>query len=108
MASFLPAAMSLRERLLSPRLRRRLLIAGVAALGLWVAFLDSHSLVRRALYARDLSRIETENETLRRENASLQAAVDAGLDAETVEKVAREQYGMRRPGETVYRVAEAE
>jgi cell division protein FtsB len=26
------------------------------------------------------------------------------LDAETVEAVAREQYGMRRPGEHVYRV----
>ena len=100
--------MSLRERFLSPRARRRFLIAGVVALGLWVAFLDSHSLVRRALYARDLGRIEAENETLRRENAVLQASIDAGLDAETVEKVAREQYGMRRPGETVYRVVEAE
>lgn len=100
--------MSLRERLLGPRTRRRLLIAGVVALGLWVAFLDSHSLLRRALYARDLDRIEAENEALRRENAVLESQIEAGLDAETVEKVAREQYGMRRPGETVYRVVTTE
>ena len=30
--------------------------------------------------------------------------LEAGLTPATVERVAREQYGMRRPGETVYRV----
>ena len=100
--------MSLRERLLGPRTRRRAVIALLVGLGLWVAFLDSHSLLRRALYARDLGRIETENAELQRENAQLSAAVEDGLDAGTVEKVAREQYGMRRPGETVYRVVTEE
>lgn len=100
--------MSLRERFLGPRARRRALIAAALALGLWVSFLDSHSLVRRALYARDLGRIQAENEQLAIENAALQASIDDGLDAATVEKVAREQYGMRRPGETVYRVVVAE
>ena len=95
--------MSIRERLLGPRARRRALILGVALLGVWVAFLDSHSLLRRALYTRDLGRLQSENAQLQRENEALQASIDAGLDAETVEKVAREQYGMRRPGETVYR-----
>ena len=100
--------MSLRERFLGPRARRRALLLGLVGLGLWVAFLDSHSLLRRAFYARDLAAVEAENETLRRQNEELQAAIDEGLDAETVEKVAREQYGMRRPGETVYRVVTAE
>ncbi|MEM1057268.1 MAG: septum formation initiator family protein [Bacteroidota bacterium] len=96
--------MSLRERLSDPRIRRRAVVALLIGLGLWVAFLDSHSLLRRALYARDLGRIEVENAGLRRENDRLAEAVEAGLDDETVERVAREQYGMRRPGETVYRV----
>lgn len=96
--------MSLRERFLGPTARRRAVVALLVGLGLWVVFLDSHSLLRRALYARQLDRIETENDALRRENARLASDVEAGLDAETVEKVAREQYGMRRPGETVYRV----
>ncbi|OZC02673.1 FtsB family cell division protein [Rubricoccus marinus] len=100
--------MSIRERLTGTTTRRRVLLVGAIALGLWVAFLDSHSLVRRALYARDLGRIEAENESLRQENAELQAAIDADLDDATVEKVAREQYGMRRPGETVYRVVTTE
>ena len=38
------------------------------------------------------------------ENIATQARIDRGLDDTTVEQVAREQYGMRRPGETVYRV----
>ena len=100
--------MSFRERLLGPLARRRAVIALLVGLGLWVAFLDSHSLLRRALYARDLAQVEAENAELARENEHLRRQIDAGLDAETVEQVAREQYGMRRPGETVYRVVTAE
>ncbi|HIG73588.1 MAG TPA: septum formation initiator family protein [Bacteroidetes bacterium] len=100
--------MSLRERFFSPRNRRRAVLTVLVGLGLWVAFLDSHSLLRRALYARDLARIESQNEELRRENDRLRAQINAGLDDETVEQVAREQYGMRRPGETVYRVVTSE
>ena len=86
------------------RLRRRLLLAGALALALWVTLFDSHSLWRRASYARQLDRLTAENEALAAENEALAARVDRGLDAETVERVAREQYGMRRPGERVYRV----
>lgn len=89
---------------MSKRLRRRLLLAGVLAASLWVALFDSHSLVRRASYAHELGRLTEENAALEAENAALQARLDRGLDAETVERVAREQYGMRRPGDRVYRV----
>ncbi len=86
------------------RLRRRLLLAGALALALWVAFFDSHSVWRRVSYARELDRLTEENAGLEAENTALSAQIDRGLDAETVERVAREQYGMRRPGERVYRV----
>lgn len=86
------------------RLRTRLFAAGLAALVLWVLFFDSHSVLRRASYARELDRLTEENATLTAENARLAANVAEGLDDETVESVAREQYGMRRPGERVYRV----
>ena len=85
-------------------LRRRLVWAALAALAVWVAFFDSHSLLRRAGYARELARVTEENEAMQAENAATQARIDRGLDDATVEEVAREQYGMRRPGETVYRV----
>ena len=86
------------------RLRTRLLTAGLAALALWVLFFDSHSVLRRISYARELGRLAEANATLTAENARLASSVARGLDDETVERVAREQYGMRRPGERVYRV----
>ena len=86
------------------RFRSRLLLACIAALAAWVLFFDSHSVLRRVDYARELDRLTTQNATLEAENARLAADVSRGLDAATVEEVAREQYGMRRPGERVYRV----
>ncbi len=86
------------------RLRRRALLVGLAALALWVAFFDSHSIYHRVSYARELDRLTVENEQLATENAQMEAQLTRGLDDETLERVAREQYGMRRPGERVYRV----
>ena len=56
------------------------------------------------LYRYPLDRIAAENEALAATNEALAAQIERGLDAATVERVAREQYGMRRPGERVYRV----
>ena len=89
---------------MSQRLRRRLALVGVLGLILWVAFFDSHSVWRRAEYARELDRLTAENDTLTAQNDVLSARLDRGLDDATVERVAREEYGMRRPGERVYRV----
>lgn len=91
-----------------PRLRRRLILLGLAGLAIWVAFLDSHSIWRRVAYARELATLEQENRALEAQNASLGTRVQEGLSPATVERVAREQYGMRRPGETVYPVVEGE
>ena len=90
------------------RLRRRLALAGVLGLLLWVAFFDSHSVWRRASYAHELDRLTEENDALSAENDALSAQLDRGLDDATVERVAREQYGMRHAGERVYRVETVE
>jgi cell division protein FtsB len=87
-----------------PGLRRKLVVLGLAALAVWVGLLDSHSVWRRVAYYRELSGLTDENARLRAENDALAAQVRAGLSPATVEEVAREQYGMRRPGETVYPV----
>lgn len=89
---------------MSKRLRFHLVATALVALAVWVAFFDSHSLLRRVAYAGELERLTDENTRLAAQNDDLEARVDRGLDASTVEKVAREQYGMRRPGEHVYRV----
>lgn len=89
---------------MTKRLRRRAVLIGIVGLGLWVAFFDSHSVFRRMSYAHELDRLTIENEELAAENEALAAQVERGLDDATLERVAREQYGMRRPGERVYRV----
>lgn len=71
---------------------------------LWLAFFDSHSVLRRTIYASELGNLRKENEALRAENKALNERIDAGLTPGVAETIAREQYGMRRPGETVYRV----
>ncbi|HYE94721.1 MAG TPA: septum formation initiator family protein [Rubricoccaceae bacterium] len=93
--------------LAAPKWRRRLLGLGLLVLALWVAFFDSHSIARRVDYALELRRVREENARLEAEIADLERRLDTGLDAALIEEVAREQYGMRRPGETVYRVEEA-
>ena len=89
---------------MTKRLRRRALWVGLVGLALWVAFFDSHSVLRRVGYARELDRLTAENGRLASENRALAAAAARGLDDERLERVAREEYGMRRPGERVYRV----
>ena len=89
---------------MTPRLRFRLVVAGLAGLALWVAFFDSHSMLRRAGYGRELARLNEQNASMAAANAATEVRIARGLDDATAEQVAREQYGMRRPGETVYRV----
>ena len=98
--------MSLLSFLDRPRLRRRLLLAGLVGLIGWLAFFDSHSLVRRVGYYHELKQLSAENERLQVQNTELAEQLNEGLSDEMTERVAREHYGMRRPGETVYRVEE--
>lgn len=86
------------------RLPRRLLLLGAAALAVWIGFFDSHSVYRRVQWHREYRALVAENERLARETRRLEAQLRAAPTDETIERIAREQYGMRRPGETVYRV----
>ena len=94
----------LQQVITSPQLRRRLLLLGIALAGVWLMFLDSHSLLRRFEYYADYRALTEENNAMQADIDRLEEQVDAGLSDEVVEEVAREQYGMRRDGETVYPV----
>lgn len=86
------------------RLRRRLvLVVGVFTL-LWITFFDSHSLLKRISWHHEQAELRAENESLAAEIERLEREIEKGLSDEVVEQIAREDYGMRRPGETVYRV----
>ena len=87
-----------------PQLRRWLLIGGLAVGGVWFLFFDSHSLVQRGQYYAEARELQAENAALQAEIDRLEAQLDAGISDDLVEEVAREQYGMRRSGETVYPV----
>jgi len=70
----------------------------------WIAFFDSHSLVKRYRWHQELDALKTENDSLRRDIRNLQRRLDRPLSDSAVQHIAREQYGMKRPDEDVYRV----
>lgn len=88
------------------RLTRLLLIGLMFAGLLWFTWFDSYSLVRRADWQRQYEQLVEENIQLRSEIAELQSMLENPPSDEAIEKIAREQYGMRRDGETVYRTEE--
>ena len=85
------------------------IIGGVVCAALiWIAFFDSHSLLRRYQWHQEKTQLSTENEALREEIRHLRRQVDRPLTDSLVERIAREEYGMKRPGETVYRLKSIE
>ena len=89
---------------LTENLKRRLLVLGCLFLLVWVLFFDSHSLLNRFLWYRETNRIEAQNQALREESKLISIEIEKAGEPQAVERVARESYGMRKDGETVYRV----
>ena len=84
---------------------RRWIIGGIlCAVFVWIAFFDSHSLLRRYQWHQDRDQLAAENQQLSEEIQRLRRQLDRPLTDSLVERIAREEYGMKRPGETVYRV----
>ncbi len=70
----------------------------------WVLFFDSHSLLQRYYWQQELEATKRENATLRKDIERLQTQLDRPLSDSVVERIAREEYGMKRPEETIYRI----
>lgn len=89
----------------SPRhLTRWLAAAAGLFLIVWLLFLDSHSVMKRVRWHQQEAQLTQENERLRAEIDALDAKLEEPPSDALIERIAREQYGMRRPGETVYRI----
>lgn len=83
----------------------RWLIGGVLTLVLlWLAFFDSHALIKRVRFSQEHAHLVEENRQLRQKIEALQETLKTAPSDEMIERIAREQYGMRQPGETVYRI----
>lgn len=78
-----------------------LLLAGVLT---WVLFFDSHSVLRRYSWQQELESLRKENAELRQNIERLRTKLDRPLPDSVVARIAREEYGMKRPGETIYRI----
>ncbi len=87
----------------SPRL---LIIGGIIATWLLLQFVwfDTYSWVRYQQWQLEHEQLVQENEQLETEIQELQKFLQTTPSDELIEKIAREQYGMRREGEIVYRV----
>ncbi len=92
--------------------RRRLspLVLIGSAIAVWLllqfVWFDSYSWRRYQDWQKEHEELLKENARLQAEIIELQALLEAPPSDEVIEKIAREQYGMRREGETVYRVEE--
>lgn len=73
---------------------------------IWVALFDSHSLLQRLQLHQERDRLREENAVLEERIEQVESDLKEVNSDEVVERVAREQYGMRKEGETVHRVEE--
>jgi cell division protein FtsB len=92
---------------LNPIRWKRSVLIGVLAVGAlsWILFFDTYSLLTRYQLSsqekelsREIERLELEIQRLEGEIRRLES------DPSVLERIAREEYGMRKPGETVYNI----
>jgi cell division protein FtsB len=79
----------------------------VLFLVVWFGFFDTYSLWTRFQLERQKSDLINRTELLVKDTEELKRKIEALRDDPALlERIAREEYGMRRPGETVYRIRE--
>lgn len=88
------------------RIRPRHVLFGMIAfvLLLWIFFFDSYSIVQHFQWQQEKSKLQESNKRLEQNVLQLEEQLGTLDSTEVIEKHAREDFGMRRQGETVYRV----
>ena len=80
----------------------------IIVLVVWFGFLDTYSVWTRYQLTRERSELIRQTELLIKESDALAKRIqNLRNDPELLERIAREEYGMRKPGETVYRIRES-
>ncbi len=76
---------------------------------IWFGFVDSYSLLTRVELYNQKSDLKNKIDQLSTSTQKLEKKINnLHNDAQLLEKIAREEYGMRKPGETVYKVRRSE
>ncbi len=95
--------------ILNPLRWKRSYLYGVLIgfLVLWFGFFDNYSLWTRYSLNQERAGLEQEIERMQEETRILEARIESlENDAAYLERIAREEYGMRREGEVIYQVQE--
>lgn len=71
----------------------------------WISFIDSYSLKTRYDLSSKKDDLKKRTEQLNLQSEELRIKIaNLEKDSKLLEKIAREEYGMRKPGETVYKI----
>lgn len=74
---------------------------------IWFAFIDTYSLWTRYQLSERKEDLKTKTIKLEKETAELKQKIkDLKQDPALLERIAREEYGMKKEGETVYKIKE--
>lgn len=84
---------------------RRILWIGGAAVVFYLFVLSDFGLLQRWRLARESARVEARIEALQQQEKELESQQDVLDEDAALERAAREEHGMVRPGEHVYRLA---
>jgi cell division protein FtsB len=79
----------------------------VGFVAVWFLFIDTYSLYTRYELNQRKAELEQRTEQLRIETLELEQKLEEIQENQNLlERIAREEYGMRKPGETVYIIKE--
>lgn len=74
-----------------------------------IGFLDENSMIRRAGYAREISRLQDEIDRYRADyEENTQKLNELTTNPDAIEQIAREKYLMKKPNEDIYVFKEKE
>lgn len=74
---------------------------------IWFSFIDTYSLWTRYELSQRKQELKEKTKRLEAESATLKEKIeDLKSDPDLLERIAREEYGMRKEGETVYKIRE--
>jgi cell division protein FtsB len=74
---------------------------------IWFAFIDTYSIWTRIELSQRKDNLKAKTEKLKAETVVLKQKIeDLQNDPDLIKRIAREEYGMKREGETVYKIKE--